>query len=131
MTEQYLTDEWFGAVAVAAGGLLAMPGFDTVIDIEVAGTPDGKVRYHEVWANGRLASVASGKADSGEVKFVLKYPDAVNLVSGAITDDVAFMQGRFKIDGSYEKWLFGFRPVVSTDEYRAFRGAVAGLTTFA
>lgn len=130
MSERYLTDGWYAAVAAAGADLPAHDGLDAVIDVEVAGSPDGKVRYHEMWRDGRLVEVGSGKAEASDVQFVFKYPDAVNLVSGAVVDDVAFMQGRFKIDGAYGTWLFGFRPVVASSEYRAFRAAVAELTTF-
>lgn len=130
MSERYLSDEWFAAVAALGAELPEIDGLDAVVDIEVAGSPDGKVRYHEVWNSGRLVEVASGKAEATDVQFVFKYPDAVAHVRGDIADDVAFMQGRFKIDGAYERWLYGFRPVVGSDAYRAFRRSVAQSTDF-
>ncbi len=131
MTAVYLTDEWFDLVAAAGSALPVHEGLDCIIDVEVTGAPAGKVRYHEVWSDGRLAAVESGVAADAEAKFVLKYPDAVALVSGEVSADVAFMQGRFKIDGAYHRWLFDFRPVVSSDAYRSYLSAVAEQTTFA
>ena len=130
MSARYLSDDWFAAVAALGAELPEIDGLDAVVDIEVAGSPDGKVRYHEVWNSGRLVEVASGKAEASDVQFVFKYPDAVAHVRGDIADDVAFMQGRFKIDGAYERWLYEFRPVVGSESYRAFRESVAQSTDF-
>lgn len=131
MSAEFLTDEWFATVAAAGAELPERPGLDVVVDVEVAGAPGGKVRYHEVWRDGRLVAVASGKGDGATVTMVLKHPDAVALVRNEVSPDVAFMQGRFKIDGDYAAWLFGFRPVTGSDEYRRFRAAVAEATTVA
>jgi hypothetical protein len=130
MTALYLTDDWFDLVAASGSALPRHEGLDCTIDIEVAGAPAGKVRYHEVWSDGRLVTVEGGAAAEADVKFVLKYADAVALVAGDVSADVAFMQGRFKIDGAYDRWLFGFRPVVSSDAYRAYLAAVAEQTSF-
>jgi len=127
---RYLTDEWFEAVREAGARLPRRDGFDLVIDVEVAGSPDGKVRYHEVWQAGRLAEVAAGKHPDAQCSFALKYPDAMALVSGELDAHVGYMQGRLKVDGAYERWLYDFRPLLASAEYRELTAAVADATDF-
>jgi hypothetical protein len=130
MTVRYLSDEWLEALVEEAADLPEHAGLDCTIDVEISGSPDGKVRYHEVWEDGRLVAAGLGKADDSDVQFSLKYADAVALVAGDVSADVSFMQGRFKMDGAYELWLYRFRPVAASAEYRAYLDAVAGFTSF-
>lgn len=127
---RYLSEEWFTAVVDRGIALPARVGLDLVVDIEVAGSPDGKVRYHEVWADGRLVDAGAGKHDDSTIAMTMAYADAKTLVGGGLDPDVAFMQGRLKLDGEYARWLFGFRPLLESDDYRDFRIAVAELTEF-
>ena len=127
---RYLSDEWFGLNLEAASGWPERPGVDCSANIEVTGAPDGKVRYHAVIRDGRLAEMASGKLDDADVSIVYKYADARAEISGGDHPDLAYMTGRMKLEGDYARWVFGLRPLLDSAEYDDFRSAVAEHTDF-
>ncbi len=127
---RYLSDEWFGLNLEAASGWPERPGVDCSANYEVTGAPDGKVRYHAVIRDGRLAEMAAGKLADADVSIVYKYADACAEVSGNEHPDLAFMSGRMKLDGDYARWVYGLRPLLDSAEYDAFRSALAEFTDF-
>ena len=127
---QYLSDEWFGLNLEAASGWLERPGVDCSANFEVGGAPDGKVRYHAVIRDGRLAEMASGKLADADVDIVYKYADARSEISSGDHPDLAYMTGRMKLEGDYARWVFGLRPLLDSAEYDDFRSALAEHTDF-
>ena len=127
---RYLSDEWFGLNLEAATGWPVRPGVDCSANFEVTGAPDGKVRYHAIVRDGRLAEMASGKLAEADVNIVYKYADARAEISGGDHPDLAYMTGRMKLEGDYARWLFGLRPLLDSAEYDDFRSALAEHTEF-
>lgn len=127
---RYLSDEWFELNLEAASGWPERPGVDCSANYEVTGAPDGKVRYHAVIRDGRLAEMGTGKLADADVSIVYKYADACAEVSGSEHPDLAFMSGRMKLDGDYARWVYGLRPLLDSAEYDAFRSVLAELTDF-
>lgn len=125
-----LTDEWFSLYAELAADLPEHPGLDLVLDCEVSGAPDGKVRFHLVFADGRIAEVASGKHGEADCSLAASYDDFRALLQGDVTHDVAYMQGRLKVDGAYERWLFPFDVVRRTPEFTEMLRALAAASDF-
>lgn len=126
----FLSDDWFGLNLKAASGWPDRPGVDCSVNFEVTGTPDGKVRYHVVFRDGRLAEMASGKLDDADVSITYKYADARAEVSYGQHPDLAYMSGRMKLEGDYARWVYGLRPLLDSAEYDAFRSALAEKTDF-
>ena len=127
---RYLSDEWFGLNLEAASGWPDRPGVDCSANFEVGGAPGGKVRYHAVISDGRLAEMGSGKLDDADVNIVYKYADARAEISGGDHPDLAYMTGRMKLEGDYARWVFGLRPLLDSAEYDEFRSALAEYTDF-
>ena len=127
---RYLSDEWFGLNLEAATGWPVRPGVDCSANFEVTGAPDGKVRYHAIIRDGRLAEMASGKLADADVNIVYKYADARAEISGGDHPDLAYMTGRMKLEGDYARWVFGLRPLLDSAEYDDFRSALAEHTEF-
>ncbi len=126
----FLSDEWFGLNLGAASEWPERPGVDCSVNYEVTGAPDGKIRYHAVIHNGRLAEMASGKLADADVSIIYKYADARAEISGGDHPDLAYMSGRMKLEGDYGRWVFGLRPLLDSAEYDAFRAALAEKTDF-
>ena len=127
---RYLSDEWFGLNLEAASGWPERPGVDCSANFEVTGAPDGKVRYHAVIRDGRLAEMALGKLADADVSIVYKYADACAEVSAGEHPDLAYMTGRMKLEGDYARWVYGLRPLLDSAEYGAYRSVLAERTDF-
>ncbi len=127
---RYLSDEWFGLNLELASGWPERPGVDCSANFEVTGAPDGKVRYHAVFCNGRLVEMASGKLADADVSVVYKYADACAEVAAGEHPDLAYMSGRMKLEGDYARWVYGLRPLLDSAEYGAYRSALADITDF-
>ena len=127
---RFLSDDWFGLNLEAASDWPERPGVDCSANFEVTSAPDGKVRYHAVIRDGRLAEMASGRLADAEVSIVYKYADARAEVSGGAHPDLAFMSGRMKLEGDYARWVYGLRPLLDSAEYDVYRSALAEHTDF-
>ena len=127
---RYLSDEWFGLNLKAASEWPERPGVDCTANLEVAGTPEGKIRYHAVIRDGRLVEMASGKLADADVSIVYKYEDARAEVSAGEHPDLAYMSGRMKLEGDYGRWVFGLRQLLDSSEYDAYRMVLAEHTYF-
>lgn len=127
---RYLSDEWFELNLELASGWPERPGVDCSANFEVTGTPDGKVRYHAVFCDGRLVEMASGKLADADVSLVYKYADACVEVTAGQHPDLAYMSGRMKLEGDYARWVYGLRPMLDSAEYGAYRSELAEHTDF-
>ena len=127
---EFLTDEWFELMAGSASGLVEHLGLDLTVDHEIAGSPHGKVRFHVVFVDGRIAHVGPGKHGEADCSLAAGYEDARALLVGELSHDVAYMQGRLKVDGAYERWVFAMEPVRSSPEFASMVSSVAAATTF-
>ena len=127
---RYLSDEWFGLSLELASEWPERPGVDCSANYEVTGGPDGKVRYHAVFRNGRLVEMASGKLADADVSVVYKYADSCAEVAAGQHPDLAYMSGRMKLDGDYARWVYGLRPLLDSAEYGAYRSTLADNTDF-
>ena len=128
MSEPFLSEGWVAALAERGAALPEVPGADLVLQHEIAGAPDGKVRFHLEWRNGQLATAAIGKHAEPDVMVQAKAPDALRVLRGELSPDVAFMQGRLKIDGAYRTLLIDLREWRLSEPYRELWNAMAELT---
>lgn len=100
---QYLSDEWMDAAAeaLAASDLSGGPAGDdgaTVVEYEVSGAPGGKARY-AVRFDADGVTLEPGAHPDAPVRFSLDYPTAVEVATGELSAQAAFMQGRLKLGG--------------------------------
>ena len=128
----FLADGWLERCADLGADVAATPGLDLVVQHEIGEIPGvkGKRRWHVVLSDGRPVEVAEGKHADAAVTVALRYKDALPVVTGAQHPDVAYMQGRLKLDGAYEALLYGWngRPVWHAPGVAAWLVAVAAAT---
>ncbi len=127
---RFLSDDWFELNRECASGWPERQGVDCSANFEVSGAPDGKVRYHLVIRDGRLAEMAVGKLADADVSIVYQYADARAEVAGGEHPDLAYMSGRMKLEGEYARWVYGLRPLLDSAEYNAHRSRLAEHTDF-
>lgn len=104
-----LDEDWIAAAAAALAGLSGNEGADLVVDYVVAGAPDGKVTLGVAVEAGRVVSMTPGKSADPDVVISLTYDDAVAILSGEMTTDVAYMNAALKVEGDHKSWLLDLR----------------------
>lgn len=119
---------WLAGVRAAAEALPVVAGCNVRARLEVSGGPDGPCRLGVVVSDGRLVELTPGRPVDVDCTVSTSAADAHGILSGELDPAVAYMQGRLKIDGSYERVLFGLRPVVGGAAFGAFAGEVRALT---
>ena len=126
--EDFGSEGWLAAVRAAAEALPEIPGCSLTARVEVSGGPDGPCRLGVVVRDGRLEELSSGRPAEVDCTVSTNAADARGILSGELDPAVAYMQGRLKIDGSYERVLFGLRSVVGSAEFGGFAARVTALT---
>jgi len=108
MPVKYLSQEWIDAynAAVAADEPVrkALKGKSGVIQMVVAGAPDGEVRYWLRIGDGN-ATVGLGDADNAEVTVSQSYETSTLVNKGELDGVKAFTQGKVKISGKMVKMM--------------------------
>ncbi len=126
---QFLSDEWFVAVADAGAQLAEAPGLSFTFDIEVPEAASGKVRGHGSVVDGRITSFVAGKAPAPvEVSLIAKNKRALPVVLGHEPPLVAYMLGHVKIEGAYEIVIDRLVNEADSTSLQAFGDAVAAAT---
>ncbi len=126
--EPFGGDGWLSAVRAAAGVLPEVPGCSVAARVEVSGGPDGTRRFGVVIVDGRLVELSPGRLAEPDCTVTCAAADARDIIGGRLDPAVAYMQGRLKVDGLYERVLFGLRPLLDTGAFDAFAAEVAALT---
>ena len=102
--------------AAAALETADVPGdAEMVIQYEVSGGGNGKVRYVLDVSGGR-ATIVPGKQADAPVTFTLDYDTAVAVVTGEVSAQVAFMQGRMKLAGDVRVLIDGAAALASVND---------------
>lgn len=136
---EFLSDDWFAIVLETAGGLPGMEGMSAVINFELQGSKPsadepvskqrpGKQHCHAVLLNGKLEEFAAGKAADPDCAVSCKLPEALAIVRGEDDAEVAYMQGRLKLEGDYGLLLFGLRDLYAQPQWQEFAAQVRALT---
>ena len=126
--EPFPSDEWLAAVHAASAGLPEVPGCSVTVSVEVSGGPAGRRRFGAVIVDGRLVELSSGRPAGADCAVSCVRDDARRMLSRRLDPAVAYMQGRLKVDGAYERVLFGLRPVLTGEAFSAFAAEVVTLT---
>ena len=136
---EFLSDRWFAAVLEAAQDLPGMEGMSGAINFELqGGKPSadepvskqrpGKQHCHAVLRDGKLEELAAGKAADSDCTVSCKVSEALAIVRGEDDAEVAYMQGRLKLEGDYGLLLFGLRDLYAQPQWKEFMAQVRALT---
>lgn len=135
----FLSDRWFAAVLEAAQDLPGMEGMSAAVNFELqGGKPSadepvskqrpGKQHCHAVLRDGRLEELAAGKAADSDCAVSCKLSEALAIVRGEDDAEVAYMQGRLKLEGDYGLLLFALRDLYAQPQWKEFMTQVRALT---
>ena len=127
---QFLSEDWLAELAGACSALPEQAGVDGTVRFVVTSTPLGRVEFRTVVADGRVADVVPGKSGEADATVTWKYPEAVAWIRGELDPDVAFMTGRCKVEGDYEAYVFGLRPMFGSETWAGLLTGLAGTTEF-
>lgn len=128
MAEVFLSEAWIGALADKGADLPKVGGVDLVVQHEISGAPEGKVRFFVEWRDGQIVEAAIGKHGDPHITVQAKAAEALKILRGETNPDVAYMQGRLKVDGSYRRLLIDLREWRASEPYRAMWAEMAELT---
>ncbi len=126
--EPLLSDGWLSAVHAAATRLPEVPGCSVTARVEVSGGAAGTRRFGVVIVDGRLVELSPGRLAEPDCTVSCAATDARDIIGGRLDPAVAYMQGRLKVDGAYERVLFGLRPLLDGEAFGTFAAEVAALT---
>lgn len=136
---EFLSEDWFAIVLEAARGLPGMEGLSAVVNFELQGSKPsadepvskqrpGKQHCHAVLRDGKLEELAGGKVLDADCAVSCKLPEALAIVRGEDDAEVAYMQGRLKLEGDYGLLLFGLRDLWAQPQWKEFVAQVRALT---
>ena len=123
----WLSVAWIDEAVSAASELVGSESLSGSIEVVVTGGAEGDVVVHIEFAQGRLTGARLGAASPADVTLTLSDADARNVLSGDLDLNVAFMQGRLKVDGSMALVL-DLLALAATDDARACRNDLAART---
>jgi putative sterol carrier protein len=125
---EFLSDEWLEVLREIGGGLPEHPGLGATIQYVISASAAGKVNLVVEIVDGRLASAAVAKTKTPDVTVSLAAADALALLRDELDSDVAFMQGRLKVEGDYVRYLDVLRPVRTSAAAAVARATLAART---
>ena len=106
---ELLDEEWIAAATEALADLPGLEGADLVVYYVVSGAPGGKTTTGVAVEGGKVATITPGKSAAPDVVISLKYDDAVSILNGELTPDVAYMNAALKVEGDHKRWLLDLR----------------------
>ena len=128
MGETFLSEGWVAALAEKGAVLPKAAGVNLVLQHEVAGAPDGKVRFFIEYRDGQIKDAQLGKHATPDILIEAKAPAAIKILNGEMSPDVAYMQGRLKVDGDYRRFLIDLRDWRASEAYAGMWADMAELT---
>jgi hypothetical protein len=121
-----LTQGWLDLRLDLLGALPEVPGASARLLHVVSGGPDGEVRFHEAYVDGRLTEAALAPAEA-DLELSYKHDVALALAAGQLDLAAGFMQGRVKMVGS-SGTLMALLPAWASPAARAAAAQVAAQT---
>jgi len=120
------TEEWIKTLKQLGSDL---PSIDISItcQYEISGAPQGKVRYYIEIEKGKIADAELGKHPSPNCSISTTYKEVSSILQQEKSLVASFMQGNFKIDGEYEKYLLTMSAIRSTKEWLNMQQALMTL----
>jgi len=120
------TEEWLKTLKQLGSEL---PSMDLTVtcQYEISGAPQGKVRYYIDIQKGKVTDAELGKHPSPNCSISTTYKEVSSILQQEKSVEASFMQGNFKIDGEYEKYLLTMNAIRSTKEWQNMQQALTTL----
>mgnify|MGYP001181717249 FL=1 len=120
------TEDWLKTLKQLGSEL---PSMDLTVtcQYEISGAPQGKVRYYIDIEKGKITDAELGKHPSPNCSISTTYKEVSSILQQEKSVEASFMQGNFKIDGEYEKYLLTMNAIRSTEEWQNMQQALKTL----
>ena len=120
------TEEWLKTLKQLGSEL---PSMDLTVtcQYEISGAPQGKVRYYIDIQKGKITDAELGKHPSPNCSISTTYKEVSSILQQEKSVEASFMQGNFKIDGEYEKYLLTMNAIRATKEWDNMQQALISL----
>ena len=120
------TEDWLKTLKQLGSEL---PSMDLTLtcQYEISGAPQGKVRYYIDIQKGKITDAELGKHPSPNCSISTTYKEVSSILQQEKSVEASFMQGNFKIDGEYEKYLLTMNAIRSTKEWQNMQQALTTL----
>ena len=120
------TEDWLKSLKKLGSEL---PSIDLTItcQYEISSAPQGKVRYYIEIENGKVKDAELGKHPSPNCSISTTYKEISSILQQKKSVATSFMQGNFKIEGEYEKYLLTMNAIRSTKEWLNMQQALMTL----
>ena len=120
------TEEWLKTLKQLGSEL---PSMDLTVtcQYEISGAHQGKVRYYIDIQKGKITDAELGKHPSPNCSISTTYKEVSSILQQEKSVEASFMQGNFKIDGEYEKYLLTMNAIRSTKEWQNMQQALTTL----
>ena len=120
------TEDWLTSLKKLGSEL---PAIDLTItcQYEISGAPQGKVRYYIKIENGKVTDAELGTHPSPNCSVSTTYKEVLSILQQEKSVTASFMQGNFKIDGEYEKYLLAMNAIRATKEWQNMQQALMSL----
>ncbi len=120
------TEDWLKTLKQLGSEL---PSMDLTVtcQYEISGAPQGKVRYYIDIEKGKITDAELGKHPSPNCSISTTYKEVSSILQQEKSVEASFMQGNFKIDGEYEKYLLTMNAIRSTKEWQNMQQALKTL----
>ena len=112
-------------VSVPAEPIAGLPDELRVLYV-ITDAPDGKFAFFLDLASGVVTNGTAGRLPRGQkagITITIKEPILLQLWSGELSRDTAFMAGDIKVEGAYEVWLDQLVPAFENDAWSAMWAA--------
>tara|TARA_B100000614_G_scaffold260795_1_gene288607 strand:- start:1069 stop:1449 length:381 start_codon:yes stop_codon:yes gene_type:complete len=126
MMRNLFTEDWLKTLKQLGSEL---PSMDLTVtcQYEISGAPQGKVRYYIDIEKGKITDAELGKHPSPNCSISTTYKEVSSILQQEKSVEASFMQGNFKIDGEYEKYLLTMNAIRSTEEWQNMQQALKTL----
>ena len=127
---EFLTQEWCDeTVKVATEHMTERPGSSVRLQYRIIGAPLNDGLYWWIVDEGRLTDAGIGELENAEVTLIMAYEDSLEIQQSKLDPQVAFMQGRMKVEGDMMK-LMALLPITGSPDYDTVQRTTTERTTF-
>ena len=114
---RFLSEEWLTELE-EIGSKLPKGNLSLVIQYEISGTEQGKLRFSLVIKDSQIKEILTGKNKNADCGVSTTSTEAFKILSGKKKVIEAFMQGDLKVEGDYQRYLIDFESVRKSEQWK-------------
>ena len=114
---RFLSEEWLTELE-EIGSKLPKGNLSLVIQYEISGTEQGKLRFSLVIKDSQIKEILTGKNKNADCGVSTTSTEAFKILSGEKKVIEAFMQGDLKVEGDHQRYLIDFESVRKSEQWK-------------